>query len=285
MVTLFASRWPIPCRPWFDWSVASLPIDTVISADNVSVRRGEKLLLNNIDWNVESNQRWVILGPNGAGKTTLLNLAAALMHPSGGSMTVLGEKLGRTDVFELRPRIGLTSSQQSERLPSDETALNVVQTAAWSVVGRWNEEYDELDTDRATQLLEWLGIGHLADRSYGTMSEGERKRTQIARAIMTDPELLLFDEPTAGLDLGAREGLIGALAALAHDEESPAMAVVTHHVEEIPPGFTHALLLAEGSIVAAGPIEDTLTSQTLSKTFGITLGLTRFNQRYIAQAA
>ncbi|QSB04280.1 ABC transporter ATP-binding protein [Natronoglycomyces albus] len=265
--------------------MATTVTDTVISAEALSVQRGTNALLRNVDWQVNSDQRWVVLGPNGAGKTTLLNLAAALMHPTKGTMTVLGEKLGRTDVFELRPRIGLTSDQQSDRIPADETAVNVVQTAAWSVVGRWREEYDEVDTDRAMQLLDWLGIAHLSERTFGTLSEGERKRVHIARAIMNDPELLLFDEPMAGLDLGAREGMVAALAALAKDANSPAMVVVTHHVEEIPPGFTHALLLSGGQVVTSGPIEEALTSQTLSTTFGLSLGLTRFNERYTAQAA
>ena len=236
-------------------------------------------------WQVELDERWVILGPNGAGKTTLLNLASARIHPSRGAAHVLGERLGRTDVNELRTRIGLSTAALAERVPPAERVLDVVVTAAWSVVGRWRESYDPQDEARARALLDQLGMGALTDREYGTLSEGERKRAQIARALMTDPELMLLDEPAAGLDLGGREDLVARLAELALDPDAPALVLVTHHVEEIPPGFTHALLLREGAVVAAGLLGETLTAENLSKTFGMALVVHRSGDRYTARAA
>ena len=165
---------------------------------------------------------------------------------------ILDEVLGTVDVFELRPRIGVTSAALAERIPREERVHDVVVSASYGVVGRWREAYDDLDHERAAELLTELGAGHLADRTFGTLSEGERKRVQIARALMADPELLLLDEPAAGLDLGGREDLVSTLSVLAADPASPATVLVSHHVEEIPPGFTHALLLRAGSVVAAG---------------------------------
>ncbi|MCH7231947.1 ABC transporter ATP-binding protein [Glycomyces sp. L485] len=259
--------------------------ERVLDLSGVTVRRGNNQLIDGIDWQVDADQRWVVLGPNGAGKTTLLNIAAARNHPTSGAVDILGQRLGRIDVFELRPLIGLTTTQIADSIPNDETALDVVRTAAWGRVGRWHEDYDDLDDDRAMSLLRWLGVAALADRLFGTLSEGERKRVQIARALMTDPELLLLDEPAAGLDLGAREALVATLSGLAKDTAAPATVLVTHHVEEIPPGFTHALILSAGAVVAAGPIGEALTSATLSKAFGLPLTLTANGSRYTAVAA
>jgi iron complex transport system ATP-binding protein len=259
--------------------------DTVLSFDRVSVIRNGNFLLRGLSWQVELDERWVILGPNGAGKTTLLNLASARMHPSRGTAWVLGERLGRTDVNELRTRIGLSTGQFADRVPPGERVLDVVVTAAWSVVGRWRERYDPQDEARARALLDQLGMGALLEREFGTLSEGERKRTLIARALMTDPELMLLDEPAAGLDLGGREDLVGRLAELAGDPDAPALVLVTHHVEEIPPGFTHAMLLREGTVVAAGLLGETLTAENLSKAFGQPLTVQRSGDRYTARAA
>ncbi|MFI7576325.1 ABC transporter ATP-binding protein [Micromonospora sp. NPDC049497] len=259
--------------------------DLVVSLDGVGVRRSGTALLHDVDWRVELDERWVVLGPNGAGKTTLLNLAAGRLHPTVGTAHVLGERIGRTDVTELRTRIGLSTAALAERLPADERVTDVVVTAAWSVVGRFRESYDPGDEARARALLGQLGVAALADRTYGTLSEGERKRVQIARALMTDPELLLLDEPAAGLDLGGREDLVARLADLAYDPDAPALVLVTHHVEEIPPGFTHALLLREGGVVAQGLLADTLTGDNLSKTFGLPLLVERHGDRYTARAA
>jgi iron complex transport system ATP-binding protein len=258
--------------------------DLVVAVEKATVTRGGKDLLRDIDWRVELDERWVVLGPNGAGKTTLLNLAAARMHPSAGIVHVLGERLGRVDVFELRTRIGLTSVSLHDRMPPEESVLDAVVTAGWSVVGRFRESYDGLDTSRARYLLDQMGVGTLAQRRYGTLSEGERKRVQIARALMTDPELLLLDEPAAGLDLGGREDLVRRLAELAADPDAPALVLVTHHVEEIPPGFTHALLLREGTVVASGLLRETVTSEHLSKTFDLPLRVEYADGRFTARA-
>ncbi|GAA1147001.1 ABC transporter ATP-binding protein [Microbacterium oxydans] len=252
---------------------------------DVVVRREGRNIIDHVDWRVDDDQRWVILGPNGAGKTTLLQLADTLIHPTAGTVTVLGETLGRTDVFEVRPRIGFASSAMAKRVPRDETVLNTVLTAAYSVLGRWNENYEDIDERRALRVLGDWRLDHLADRTFGTLSDGEQKRVQIARAVMTDPELLLLDEPTASLDLGSREELLALLSGYASSPTTPAMLMVTHHVEEIPVGFTHVLLIRDGSVVAAGPIADTLTAETLTDTFGMPIVLSSEDGRYAARAA
>ena len=256
----------------------------VLALAGVGVVRGTTTLLDDVTWEVEEGERWVVLGPTGAGKTTLLQVAAGRMHPSTGVAGILGEVLGTVDVFELRPRIGLASASLAERIPMREVVHNVVVTASYGVVGRWREEYHHLDHARAAELLEVMGVEHLADRTFGTLSEGERKRVQIARALMTDPELMLLDEPAAGLDLGGREDLVGRLGELAADLTAPAMVVVTHHVEEIPPSFTDALLLRAGRVVAAGPLELTLTDENLTETFGLPLRVEQRGGRWTAWA-
>lgn len=256
----------------------------VLDLHNVSVRRGAKNILDDVSWQVAEGERWVVLGRNGAGKTTLLQIAAARLHPTSGAATILGSTLGRVDVFELRPRIGLASAALAERIPASEIVSDVVLTAAYAVTGRWRESYEDLDQARAGDLLGAFGVGHLAQRRFGTLSEGERKRVQIARALMTDPELLLLDEPAAGLDLGGREELVGALAELAAHRLSPVLVLVTHHVEEIPPGFTHVMLMRDGGIHVAGPVEEVLTDAHLSAAFGLDLEVTRTGDRWAARA-
>ena len=258
-------------------------MDAVLELADVTVKRGQATLLDNVSWTVEEDERWVVLGPNGAGKTTLLQVCAAQIHPTSGLVAILGELLGAVDVFELRPRIGLTSAALADRIPRHERVRDVVVSASYGVVGRWREHYDELDHERAEELLAEVGAGELLDRTFGTLSEGERKRVEIARALMSDPELLLLDEPAAGLDLGGREDLISTLSVLAMDEMSPATVLVSHHVEEIAPGFTHALLLRKGAVVAAGPVEEVLTEDVVSTTFGMPLRLTHEDGRWGAR--
>ena len=255
----------------------------VFDLTDVTIVRSGKTLLDRVSWRVREGEHWVILGPNGAGKTSLLQVASANMHPTSGTAEILGERLGAVDVFELRPRIGHTSSAIAERVPPGETVRNLILSAAYAVLGRWNEEYDEEDHRRAMAMLSELGVASLADRTFGTLSEGERKRVLIARALMTDPEVVLLDEPAAGLDVGAREDLLASLEALASDERGPALVMVSHHLEEIAPGFTHALLLARGRVVASGPIVETLTSENLSQAFGQRLEVTHDEGRFSAR--
>jgi iron complex transport system ATP-binding protein len=256
----------------------------VLEMAAVSVVRGAKTLLSKVDWQVKEGERWVILGPNGAGKTTLLQIAAARLHPTSGMAGILEEILGSVDVFELRPRIGLSSAALANQIPEQENVLNVVVTAAYGVTGRWREGYEKDDERRAFALLNEWGIGPLLNRPFVSLSEGERKRVQIARALMTDPELLLLDEPAAGLDLGGREDLVHRLSQLALDDTAPAIVLVTHHLEEVPPGFTHAMLMRDGGVVASGPVDEVLTSGNLSATFGLPLEVSVNSGRYTATA-
>jgi iron complex transport system ATP-binding protein len=257
--------------------------EPVVQIQGVDVVRGQAHLLRGVDWTVRSDERWVLLGPNGAGKTTLLQLVGAQLHPTRGEVTLLGDTLGAVDVFELRPRIGLTSAALAQRIAPSERVGDVVVSAGYAVVGRWRERYDVHDLTRAAMLMQQWGVAAMAHRPFGTLSEGERKRTQIARALMTDPELLLLDEPGAGLDLGGREDLVTRLSDLARDAYAPAQVLVTHHVEEIPPGYTHALLLRGGQVLAAGPVAEVLTAPLLSETFGLPLTVSQEQGRYAAR--
>ena len=259
-------------------------MEAVVELSRVSIKRGGALLLDGIDMVVRGDERWVVIGPNGAGKTTLLQILAAQMHPTAGTATLLGETLGQVDVFELRPRIGLTSAALAEKIPPDERVVDVVVSASYAVLGRWREDYQAMDHARARRLLKQLRVDHLARRTFGTLSEGELKRVQIARALMTDPELLLLDEPSAGLDLAGRESLVDTLSRLADDEDAPASVMVTHHVEEIPRATTHAMLLQRGRVVAQGPIATVLTSEHLTAAFGLALEVDVHDGRYTARA-
>jgi iron complex transport system ATP-binding protein len=258
--------------------------DAVLQFADVTVQRGSKILLDHISWTVEEDERWAVLGPNGAGKSTLMAIASATMHPTSGSAYVLGELLGRVDVFELRPRIGIATASIAERIPPRELVTDVVVSAGYGVLGRWREAYGRMDVRRAAKLLDRFGVGDLAERRFGTLSEGERKRVQIARALMTDPELLLLDEPAAGMDLGGREDLLHRLTRFADDPDAPASVLVTHHVEELPPGISHILLLREGAVVASGLARQVLTDENLSATFGLPIHVWRRHGRWYARA-
>lgn len=256
----------------------------VVELVGVSLVRGGSALLSDVTWTVDEGERWVVIGPNGAGKTTLMQILATQLHPTSGMVGLLDEVLGLVDVFELRPRIGVTSAALADRIPKSESVADVVISAAYAVMGRWIEEYDPADHARAKELMASLRVEHLAGRTFGTLSEGERKRVQIARALMTDPELLLLDEPAAGLDLAGRESLVSTLSTLCSDPAAPATVLVTHHVEEIPLGITHALLLKGGRVVAAGPIGDVLTGPLLTNTFDLPLEVGHDHGRWTARA-
>ena len=246
--------------------------DAIALAD-VCVRRGTTDILSDINWRIREGERWVVLGPNGAGKTTLLDILSTNIFPTSGYVSLLGELLGLVDVFELRPRIGVSSAAMTTRIPDDETVIDVVRTAAFGMTASWKEQYEIADNSRAQELLDVWGVGNLSQRLFGTLSEGERKRVLIARALMTNPELLLLDEPAAGLDIGARESLVTTLSKLSLDEQAPVTVLVTHHVEEIPTGTTHVLLMAHGRVVAQGEIDDVLTNQYLERAFEIPVEL------------
>lgn len=256
----------------------------VLRFENVTYVRNGKPILGGVDWEVDAADRWVILGPNGAGKTTLLRLATANDYPTSGHVEVLERRLGTFDIWEMRNRLGFASSVTARRIPANETVRNLVLTAAYGVEGRWNEEYDTMDVRQADRVLAEWQLTELADHAFGTLSDGERKRAMIARAVMTDPEILLLDEPSASLDLGARERLLQMLSGFAQSPSSPAMIMVTHHVEEIPPGFTHVLLLRDGKVQAAGPLAETLTAENLGSTFGMEFDLSVVGGRYAAIA-
>ena len=248
--------------------------DSVLHMSHVTLRRGQNVLLDDVSWHVEEGQRWIVMGPNGAGKSTLINIAAARAHPTKGNVAILGEVLGAVDVFDLRPSIGLSSTLLASKYREVKRSRTLV-TAAYGVTGRWREVYEPEDLQRAEQLLARWGIAGYEDRKFRTLSEGERKRALIARAMMTDPELLILDEPAAGLDLAGRETLVRSLTQLASDAFAPTPILVTHHVEEIPPNFTHAMLLREGQVIAAGPVETALTEETLSEAFRLPLNVSR----------
>jgi len=257
---------------------------TVLSLNEVSVRRGDRVILGPLNFSISNGERWVLLGPNGAGKSTLLQILATKIFPTQGTVRVLDRQMGMTDLSELRTRIGLCGSVIAEDIPYDETVKDVVLTAAYGILGRWNENYDQWDESRAIALLTTFGVRELGDRTYGTLSEGEKKKVQISRALMTDPELLLLDEPAAGLDLGGREDLLRRFANFAADPASPATILVTHHIEEIPVGTTHALLLKDGMVAVSGPIDQVVTSEHVSTVFGSAITVTPESGRFFARA-
>lgn len=240
--------------------------------------------LDGIDWTVEAGERWVVLGPNGSGKTTLLQLAGGHLHPTVGAVTILGQRVGRVDLRVLRTRIGLVSAAVTRSLRPGVAAIDVVMTGRYAALETWWQDYTDEDRHRARGLLEQAGFAHVANRPFGVISEGERQQVLLARALMGHSELILLDEPAAGLDVGGRERLVRSLARLAGDAATPPLVFVTHHVEEIPPGFTSALLLRNGQLVASGPIDEVLSSESLSACFGLSLRLRRDEGRWACTA-
>lgn len=258
---------------------------SVLSLEGVSLTRGATRILDRVSWSVDEGEHWAVLGPNGAGKTTIARIAAARLFPSQGSVEVLSERLGRVDVAELHPRIGLCSAALAARVPGGEEVLGIVLSASYGQVGRWREEYEDFDVDRAQGLLEALGAGHLAHRRWASLSSGERKRVELARALMPDPELLILDEPAAGLDVAGREQLLAALTEIVSSPGAPSLLLVTHHLEEIPVGFTHALALREGTVRGAGPLPEVLTGRIMSETFGLALEVRQDGGRFWARGS
>ncbi|MGV0435010.1 ABC transporter ATP-binding protein [Corynebacterium ureicelerivorans] len=252
---------------------------------DVEFVRGGRTLVGPVTWQVELDERWVVIGPNGAGKTTLIRMASAQEFPSAGTVFILGERVGATDMRDLRAAIGVTSSAVAQRVPDDEKVGDLVVSAGYAILGRWREDYDEMDYEQALEVLEQVGAIHLMDRRWGTLSDGEKKRVLVARAVMTNPELLILDEPAAGMDLGGREDLLSYLADLAMDPDAPAIVMITHHLEEIPAGFTHAMLLDEGEVVAQGLIDDVLTSENVSRAYHQPIEVTVDEGRYFARRA
>jgi len=256
----------------------------VLSLRGVSRTIDGTEVLRGVDWEVHPGQRWVVLGPNGSGKTTLVRIATMWEHPSAGTVELLGERLGRTDVRRLRARVGFTSAAMADMLRPSLTALEAVMTAKHAALEPWWHTYDGEDSRRALAELQRVGCGHRAGQRFGTLSSGERQRVLLARAMALDPEVIVLDEPNAGLDLSGREELIGALQGLAADPATPPLVLVTHHADEIPDGFTHVLLLRAGTVLAAGPISETLNGATLSDCFGLDLELERRHGRWTAWA-
>ncbi len=260
-------------------------VESVIAMEGVSVRRGGRTILGPLDWTVRHGERWAVVGPNGAGKTTLAQVASTYLWPTTGRVSVLGREIGAVDSRTLRESIGYAGSALERAIPDEVTALEVVMTARHAALGPWWHRYTDDDRDRARALLGRLGVAALADASMGILSTGERRRVQIARALMPEPPLLILDEPAAGLDLGAREALIAALGNLAADPALAAIVLVSHHLEEIPAGFRSALVLGGGHIVAAGEIGVALASEPLSQAFGLPLKVEQRDGRFTARGA
>jgi iron complex transport system ATP-binding protein len=257
----------------------------ILRLSGVSVRRAGRTILGPIDWAVGEGERWVVLGPNGSGKTTLVHVASTYLWPTTGTVEVLGETIGRVDARELRRRVGYAGAGLEAAIDPNLTALDVVMTARHAALGLSWHHYTDADRERAAGLLDDIGARGLDDHSFGTLSTGERRRVQIARALMPDPDLLILDEPGASLDLGARETLVRDLGRLAARATPRGLVLVTHHVEEIPPGFDHALVLGNGRAVASGPIDASLTSEALSDAFGMQIEVEQSDGRIRAWLA
>ncbi|MGC8626343.1 MAG: ABC transporter ATP-binding protein [Acidimicrobiales bacterium] len=263
--------------------ISSHPVAVLFS--RVEVERDGAVVLSGVDWEVRAGQRWAVLGPNGAGKTTLLRLAAGYLHPARGIVEVLGQRLGRTDVRALRRHIGVVSASVARMLLPGLKARDVVVSACYGELEPWWHSYSDVDRAKAASLLAQAGFASIAERPFEVLSEGERQQVLLARTLMTSPELLLLDEPCAGLDVAGRERLLSRLSSLAHSSPDLPIVMVTHHVEEIPSGFTHVMLLRAGRVVTAGPIATALSSKSLTECFGINLRLAAAEGRWTCYAS
>jgi iron complex transport system ATP-binding protein len=260
-------------------------VGPVLHLAGVSLELEGTVVLSGIDWTVRAEERWVVLGPNGAGKTTVLRVAALYQHPSYGTVDVLGNRLGRCDVRTLRERVAFSSPALAAKLEPSMTALEVVMTAKHAALAPWWHKYSDDDRARARALLARFHTDAVADHRFPTLSAGERQRTLLARTLMTEPGIVLLDEPTAGLDVGGREELVHDLARWAADVRQPPLVLVTHHLEEVPPGFTHALVMKDARVLAQGPLPETVTSEVLSDAFGLGLRVEASDGRYAARRA
>lgn len=258
---------------------------SVVDLRQVAVVRDGRAILDGVDWQIETGQRWALLGPNGSGKTTLLKVAAMELLPTRGTVTVLGYRYGHCDARSVRRQIAFVSGAVVRSIRPTLAAHDVVLTGRFGALEPWWHEYDEADHGQAETLLQAGGVGHVSGQPFGLLSEGERQQVLLARSLMGQPELILFDEPAAGLDLGARERLVTNLARLAADAKRPPMALVTHHVEEIPPGTTHVMLLRSGQVQAVGPVAEVLVDDVVSACFGLTVTISHVDGRWAARAA
>ena len=255
----------------------------VLNLSHVSLQRGDTQILSDVLWSTRPRQHWVIVGPNGAGKTTLARVASGRVSPNSGEVSVSDTDLANADPAEVATRIGLASAAVAAKIVPTQSVLDTVRSAAWGLAVAHDEEYEEVDDQRASALMEIFGVAHLAQREFSTLSEGEAQRVLLARALMTDPEVLVLDEPTSGLDLGARELLIAALSEIIKGSKSPQIVLVTHQIEEIPDGVTHCAIMSQGQITHQGPIEDILTGVNLSQVYGMPLLAGRTDGRWWAR--
>ena len=261
-----------------------LPGRPVLRLHGVGVVRDGTTILDQIDWEMGAGERWVVIGPNGSGKTTLLRVAGMRLLPTRGTVEVLGQTYGRTDARALRRRVPFVSGAVLRSLRPTITAHDIVLTGRFADLEPWWHRYDDADHARAEALLAEAGMAPVSGRTFEMLSEGERQQVLLARALMGEPELLLLDEPAAGLDLANRERLVTRLSDVAADVRTPPLVLVTHHLEEIPPGITHAVLMRGGTLVALGAADDVLTSSAVSACFALSVHVERRRGRFTARS-
>lgn len=257
---------------------------SVIELHNVTMSRSGHTIVNQVSWTTQAHQHWVVMGPNGAGKTSLVRALTGREYVDSGDIHLVDAPLSHYSSEELGTIVGFASSSLLPRVNSAMSAQDVVKTAAWGQSVTFDEEYEDVDESRAQDVLAAFGVAHVAHQRFSTLSEGERQRVLLARALMADPQILILDEPTAGLDLGARETLMRALKEIMQDPHAPQVVIITHHVEEIPSGITHALLVKDGAVHSSGPIAQVVTGVNMSELFDIPLNVTHHDGRWTANA-